>query len=150
MSCSTISHSAAVRMMRPSGWCVHPPPVAHPPSESGPTVVPKCGFDRRGGRSNPTFCHQFATLLLRFRALSFNSAAPVCQIRRLATLSPHLCCSFAALRSKSAAFGCKIRCFATIHIAFAAVFCRFAQNPLLSCVKSYMLPQVAAIVLQSA
>jgi len=43
-----------------------------------------------------------------------------------------------------------MRRFATIHIIFAANFGRFAQNPLLVYVKSYMVPQVAAIVLQSA
>ena len=57
----------------------------------------------------------FAAISCSFAQCRHNRpAVVVCQIRRFATLSPHFCCSFAAIRSKCAVFGIKIRRFATI------------------------------------
>ena len=117
MSCSTVSHSATVRMMRPTLWLVRAssvPPVAISASENGPTVVPKCGFDRRGVRSNPPFWSHFAALLLRFTTLLATAARPFVKSGASPSNSPHFCCSFAQFRTLRPHFCCNFVQFRTV------------------------------------
>ena len=126
----------------------------------------------RGRLLNPTFRHKFATLLLQFRTVSHQAATLrphfCCNFVKFRTVPPQspCCCrlsnptfrhTFATLLLQFCSDSLKVRCFWHSNptfrhnlIIFAADFGRFAQNLLLPCVKSYMLPQVATIVLQSA
>ena len=133
----------------------------HPPfrqlrisaSENGPTVVPKCGFDRRGVRSNPHFWSHFAALLLRFTTLLATAARPFVKSGASPSNSPHFCCSFAQFRTRGrnfrevlcrlAAIGCHVVQF---RIGFAKFCCNwFSSAPVVLCFACVLLPRATVL-----